>query len=572
LDDDALLPALRTDPLRPLFRSPRAGVWRGDSIDGTKSAIQYVGSGVAAVVTSELRTDWQDPAVDQTLTRPPDRPIEEVTPRMLSRVPQAEQDTACEPTVSRRRGSGLRIRLLAVDIAAAAGTWLFVGTMNLPSMTAGRRWGAALAASAVTLAAMYLLGLYRSRLCVQRGQETARIVVAVGAGAAILVGLRGDGGRSLGAAIAAAGFCIFALMLLRWVFLQWLRSQRAQGRYLRGLVMIGANEDATAVWTMLHSEPELGYEVRGFIGEPRSGSDLAQLPNSREIDELPDVAKKTDATGVLLVANALCSAEMHHVIELAAANDLHVQIWPGFRGLGTRRVRRHPMSGETFLYVEPGHHPTWQIAAKRAVDLLGATVGLIITAPLLLLAWVLIRLEDGGPALYRQERIGLKERPFVVYKLRTMALHANTGIELEQINERTDGPLFKAAHDPRVTRVGAVLRALSIDELPQLFNVLTGTMSLVGPRPALPQEVDQFDAELLRRHAVKPGLTGLWQLEARDNPSFHAYRRLDLFYVDNWSIGLDLFILLTTVPMVIARAMRISRPGGTPQKASSEAA
>ena len=133
---------------------------------------------------------------------------------------------------------------------------------------------------------------------------------------------------------------------------------------------------------------------------------------------------------------------------------------------------------------------------------------------------------------------------------------------MAMVNERTDGPLFKATNDPRVTRVGAVLRALSIDEIPQLFNVMGGTMSLVGPRPALPEEVEQFDPGLQRRHAVKPGITGLWQLEARDNPSFHAYRRLDLFYVDNWSVGLDLFILLATVPMVIAHALRVQEPVG----------
>jgi lipopolysaccharide/colanic/teichoic acid biosynthesis glycosyltransferase len=140
------------------------------------------------------------------------------------------------------------------------------------------------------------------------------------------------------------------------------------------------------------------------------------------------------------------------------------------------------------------------------------------------------------------------------------------------INERTDGPLFKASRDPRITRVGSVVRALSIDELPQFFNVLTGTMSLVGPRPALPDEVSQFDVELQRRHAVKPGITGLWQIEARDNPSFHTYRRLDLMYVDNWSIGLDVFILLATVPMVAAHAVRLCRTERNPPEASSEAA
>ncbi len=204
--------------------------------------------------------------------------------------------------------------------------------------------------------------------------------------------------------------------------------------------------------------------------------------------------------------------------------------------------------------------------------MLGAALGLLLAAPVLLLAWTAIRIEDGGRVIYRQIRVGVNGQPFIVYKLRSMALDADNGMDhLAVINERTDGPLFKAADDPRVTRVGAVIRALSIDELPQLFNVLTGTMSLVGPRPALPQEVAQFDPELLRRHSVKPGMTGLWQLEARDNPSFHAYRRLDLLYVDNWSIGLDLAILVATVPMVVARALRLRRPMQLSPEAPSEA-
>lgn len=525
-------------------------------------------------MSPELSTGWRAPSVEQILTRIPNPPLEGLAetrlPRMQPDVSQAEREIARRP-ISARRSSGLRFRLLMVDVAATAGTWLILGTVNMPAATDGRRWGAALAAVAVTLAATHLLGLYRSRLCVQRGPETARIVVAVVAGATTLELLRGDGDRSYAAALIAAGSCVLALMILRWMFRQWLRTQRAQGRYRRGLVMIGSNDDAVAVWTMLHSQPELGYEVRAFIGKPRRRSDWADLPNGRALDQLPDIARQTEATGVLLVANAVSAAEVHDVIELCSANGLHVHIWPGFGGLGTRRVRRYPMSGETFLYVEPGRRPPWHLAGKRTVDLLGASVGLLITAPVILLAWVAIRLEDGGPALYRQVRIGVSGQPFVVYKLRSMALDADIGVDVAVKNERTDGPLFKATHDPRVTRVGAVVRALSIDELPQLFNVLNGTMSLVGPRPALPQEVAQFDSELLRRHGVKPGITGLWQLEARDNPSFHAYRRLDLLYVDNWSIGLDLFILLATVPMVIARAMSVGRPHRKPQEAPSEA-
>ncbi len=209
--------------------------------------------------------------------------------------------------------------------------------------------------------------------------------------------------------------------------------------------MIGTNEDAVAVRTMLDSQPELGYEVRGIIGKPRGHSDWTHLANGTALEQLPALANQTDATGVLLVANALSAAEVHDAIELSTAHGLHVQVWPGFQGLGSRRVRRFPMSGETFLYVESGQGTIWRSAAKRAIDLLGATLGLLITAPVLLTAWIAIRLEGGGPALYRQVRIGLNEEPFVVYKLRTMKVDADLGVDLAALNERTDGPLFKAS-------------------------------------------------------------------------------------------------------------------------------
>ena len=446
-----------------------------------------------------------------------------------------------------------------VDAAAVVGTWVVLGTLIMPAANTGHAWIAQLAAAAVTLVAMQLLGLYRSRLCVRLGQETARIIVAVGMGAVALELIRGDADQSYGAVIVAGGSCILALMASRWMFRQWLRAERVQGRYRRGVVLIGANEDAFAVWTMLHSQPELGYEVRGIVGEVQGHVDWENLPSSPALDHLPGIARETNACGILLVANAVSASEFHRVIKIGTASGLHVQVWTGFGGLGARRVRRFPMSGETFLYVEPETRPAWQLAVKRMIDLVGAVVCLLLAAPLLLAAWIAIRLEGGGPALYKQVRVGLNERPFVVYKLRTMAMETEAGVDLAVINERTDGPLFKATNDPRVTRVGAIVRALSLDEIPQLFNVLAGTMSLVGPRPALPSEVAQFEPEFLRRHDVKPGITGLWQVEARDNPSFHAYRRLDLVYVDNWSIGLDLSVLLITVPMVIAHAVSMSR-------------
>ena len=165
----------------------------------------------------------------------------------------------------------------------------------------------------------------------------------------------------------------------------------------------------------------------------------------------------------------------------------------------------------------------------------------------------LIKLNDRGPVLFKQTRVGTDGNLFKVYKFRTMVVDAEARLAaLAASNERT-GPLFKMDKDPRVTRVGRFLRASSLDELPQILNVLTGDMSLVGPRPALPSEVAAFDEELRDRTKVKPGITGLWQIEARDNPSFSAYRRLDLYYVENWSVSLDIVILFATIEHVITR-------------------
>jgi lipopolysaccharide/colanic/teichoic acid biosynthesis glycosyltransferase len=214
------------------------------------------------------------------------------------------------------------------------------------------------------------------------------------------------------------------------------------------------------------------------------------------------------------------------------------------------------VSGEPFYYIEPHRTYRWQRCTKRAIDIAGAAVGLLVMFPLCAIAALAIKLERGGPVIHRQRRIGLNGNAFDVYKLRTMAIGSEgVGDELQALNQRTDGPLYKNSNDPRVTKVGRLLRPLSMDELPQLWNVLQGSMSLVGPRPALPHEALQFDEELQRRHTMRPGITGLWQSRARENPSFNAYRRFDLHYVDNWSLRLDLSILMVTGPTVVAQAV-----------------
>ena len=253
--------------------------------------------------------------MNPTLTRLQDRLPDDgadMPPPTIPPIPRAEQDTSAGQELVQKR-SGLRIRLLIVDVIAVAGTWLLLGAMLMPATSANRRWVALFAAAIVTLGIMPLLGLYRTRLCVQRGQEFGRMVVAVVAGALAFELLLGHTGQSY-AAVVVAGTCLLALIALRGLYGQWLRTQRAQGRFLRGLVMIGANEDASAVWTMLDSEPELGYEVRGVIGQPRDRPEWADLANGDAIEQIPEIARQTDSSGVLLVANALSAAEVHRVI------------------------------------------------------------------------------------------------------------------------------------------------------------------------------------------------------------------------------------------------------------------
>ena len=191
------------------------------------------------------------------------------------------------------------------------------------------------------------------------------------------------------------------------------------------------------------------------------------------------------------------------------------------------------------------------LLTKRFMDIAVSVLGLVLLAPLLLIVALAIKMESPGPILYRSRRIGSKGREFTCLKLRTMVADADERRhKVEHLNERA-GVLFKISNDPRITRVGRFLRKYSLDELPQFWNVLKGEMSLVGPRPPVPGEVTQYDLEHLRRLDVMPGITGLWQIKGRRDPSFSNYVALDLEYIENWTLWLDFKILLQTVPEVL---------------------
>jgi exopolysaccharide biosynthesis polyprenyl glycosylphosphotransferase len=191
------------------------------------------------------------------------------------------------------------------------------------------------------------------------------------------------------------------------------------------------------------------------------------------------------------------------------------------------------------------------MTGKRLFDVVTAAAGLVVASPLIALSALAVKLEDRGPVLYRQTRVGKDGVDFELLKLRTMVVDAEAKLDsIAHLNE-ADGPLFKVKNDPRITRVGRFLRKTSLDELPQLVNVLKNEMSMVGPRPALPREVLEWDEELRNRLRVRPGITGMWQVNGRSDTTFEDYQRLDLYYVDNWSLVTDLLIVLKTVPAVL---------------------
>ena len=469
---------------------------------------------------------------------------------------------------SRARSSErlLRRQLFSSDLVAVIVAWGFPMLFQ-PQLRTDRSIAVWLAAIVSTLAVIQQAGLYRTWVSTDFARQAARIVEAAAVGGIVLMGTSWLAGYASAVPVAqtlVGAVTVAALLIvLRWRFRRWLKHKRADGRYLHTVLLVGANEDAAAMWQMLSDEPELGYRVGGVVGKQAQVAPWLDIPHRSALAELPQLADEVGAEGVILVSSAVNAAESATAVRASLASGLHVQFWPGLGGLLSKRVRTTPVSGLPMLYVEPHRPPAWHKVAKRAIDITAAAVLLPLVAPVLLAAAIAIRLEDRGPILYRHRVIGRNGVETDVLKLRTMVPNAATMLDdLSAMNERKGGPLFKSSNDPRVTRIGRILRGTSIDELPQLWDVLTGRMSLVGPRFALPKEAAQFDEELQRRTIMRPGITGLWQTEARDNPSFSAYRRLDLLYVDNWSLGLDLAILANTAHAVTARAVRALLPGG----------
>lgn len=467
------------------------------------------------------------------------------------------------PAPPRARRSGLRRALVAVDAAAASVAWALALSLVHAAGTPVRleRLGAM---TGVTLLLLGSQRLYQSRTCSSRLVEMARLIrVAIASSVAAVAVFRLTGSRA--ALVPAAAGGLLALVLLsagRTFYDTWVRAERTRGRFSRPVAIVGSGAEAGRVIELFRHHPELGYRVCGVVGNRKAAQDHG-------VDWLGDPCDAVDrvlasgATGVVVVSQEFSSEELNQLLREFLTRGIHVRMASGLWRIDHRRLQVTSLAHEPFLYLRPAALSGSQLLLKRVLDLAVASVVLIVAAPVLLAAALAVKLGDGGPVLFRQTRVGRGGRPFTLLKFRTMVTDAEARLDALSERNQRQGPLFKIDADPRVTRVGKVLRATSLDELPQLFNVLGGSMSLVGPRPALPEEVARFDPDLLDRHRMRPGVTGLWQVEARDNISFYAYRHLDLFYVENWSCALDVVVLASTVPVVITRALRTALGRGT---------
>jgi exopolysaccharide biosynthesis polyprenyl glycosylphosphotransferase len=339
----------------------------------------------------------------------------------------------------------------------------------------------------------------------------------------------------------------------RLVLRKALHFMRRRGGDMTRTIVLGTNHEALTMARTLEREKWLGYQILGFVDDdgPTGDELVDQARVIGKTSEIRELIEEQHVGLVLVAATAFEAGRLNRLFWELQSMDVDLQITSGTLDLMASRMIIQSVAGVPLLYVRRTGMDRTQRTLKRAIDVLGSFFGLILLSPLLLFIGLWIKKDSEGGAFFKQVRVGREGRLFKCWKFRTMVKDAEEKrAELEHLSEGP-GLLFKLKEDPRITKAGGFLRRYSLDELPQLWNVLRGDMSLVGPRPALPAEVEQYDDWVRNRLQVKPGLTGLWQVSGRTETSFSDYVRYDLFYIQNWSLSLDLWVLWRTLRAVL---------------------
>ena len=470
-----------------------------------------------------------------------------------------------EPTPQRvplqRRGAK-RIALRVVADMMAVSTALFLASIirfeimnETPAATLDYTLITVLAMP-IAIVLFWLYGLYEPRQVLGPVNEFKQVFHGVVAGAVLL--FIADSAFNLQMSRAWV-FISFATGLLiiggeRLVLRKALHFLRRRGGDTTRTIVLGANHEARTMARTLQREGWLGYKILGFVDD--------DMPAGHEVEEgkvvlgstaeLKDLIETTGAGLVLVAATAFDAPRLNRLFWELQTMDVDLQITSGTIDLMASRVTVQSVAGVPLLFVRRTGMDKVQRTLKRSMDVLMAGVGLLALGPILALIAVWVTRDSDGGAFFKQVRVGRDGELFTCWKFRTMVKDAERKrAELEHLSEGP-GLLFKLKEDPRITKPGRFLRRYSLDELPQLWNVLRGDMSIVGPRPALPVEVEQYDDWVRNRLKVKPGITGLWQVSGRAETSFADYVRFDLFYIQNWSLSLDLWIIWRTFRAVFS--------------------
>ena len=462
------------------------------------------------------------------------------------------------PGIARRGRSMRKQRVITADfvvastaVVVAARLWAGSGATALHQ----HRW-----IFVVGLLTLPLLlancGLYRAGLLARRANELRRLASAVSLWfvGLILFGQVTSTPPANDLLLVVTPAVFGALALEREIVRRIFERLRASGDIVRRAIVVGARSGVSDIaQSFEHALP--GYSIVGvtMVEPDTDGPTVAGLPILGYVDTLCDAIERFSIDTMVIATSGVDPAYTTRLMRKLADTGVHIELSFAVRDVAHDRLVVTERGRLAVAHVLPPIRGGWRAIAKRTFDFVLAAGTMIVAAPFLVLIAIAIKLDSRGPVFFRQQRVGRNGEQFAMLKLRTMVTNAEElKAELASRNEAA-GPLFKMRNDPRITRVGRLLRKSSLDEIPQLWNVVRGKMSLVGPRPALPEEVSAWTADLHHRLRVRPGLTGLWQISGRSDATFESYEHLDLYYTDNWSLARDLWIIARTIPAVIAQ-------------------